>query len=142
MVDWQPGHWPQVGVGVFVIRDGKLLFGKRVGSHGYGVWSPPGGKLDRGETVEECAVRETLEETGLALKNPRKATVFTDDHWRDEGKHFVTVYIVGEAPAGDPKVTEPDKMVDWQWVSWDDLPEPLFLTIRHLVKQGYRPPGV
>ncbi len=141
MVDWQPGHWPQVGVGVFIVRDGKVLFGNRIGSHGHGTWSLPGGKLERGETVEECAARETLEETGLTIRNVKKTGVFTDDRFSDEGKHFVTVYTIGEAMEGDPRVMEPDKLVKWHWADWDDLPQPLFLPIQHLLEQGYRPPG-
>ena len=141
MIDWKPGHWPRVGVGVFVIRDGKILIGWRVGSHGPGYWSPPGGKVERGETVEACAVRETREEAGLTLERPRKASVFTDDHWEEEGKHFVTVYVIGDAPTGDPKVLEPDTLTDWQWASWDNLPRPLLPTIEKLLEQGYRPPG-
>lgn len=34
---------PRIGVGVLIFRDGKLLLGKRKGSHGAGHWSAPGG---------------------------------------------------------------------------------------------------
>ncbi len=37
---------PQVGVGVLILRDGKVLLGRRKGSHGAGCWSAPGGHLD------------------------------------------------------------------------------------------------
>ena len=53
------------GVGVLVVRDGKVLMGRRVSSHGRGTWAPPGGKAEPGETDEETARRELVEETGL-----------------------------------------------------------------------------
>ncbi|WP_134596929.1 NUDIX domain-containing protein, partial [Pseudomonas aeruginosa] len=39
---------PQVGVGVLILRDGKVLLGRRKGSHGAGCWSAPGGHLELG----------------------------------------------------------------------------------------------
>ncbi len=140
-MSWHDDHWPKVGVGVFVIRDGKILFGKRKGAHGTGTWAPPGGKLDPGETVEDCAVREVLEETGLNVANPRKALVYTDDHFKDQGKQFITVYVLADYVSGEAQIIEPDKAEQWEWFGWDDLPQPLFLTIEHLLEQGYRPPG-
>lgn len=57
--------FPRVGVGVVVIHGKKILLGKRKNSHGEGEWAFPGGHLEFGESVQECAKRELLEETGL-----------------------------------------------------------------------------
>ena len=46
---------PKVGVGVIVRREGRILLGKRKGSHGENTWAPPGGHLEFMESVEECA---------------------------------------------------------------------------------------
>lgn len=139
---YRDDHWPKAGVGVLIIREGKLLLGQRKGSHGSGTWAPPGGKIAEGETVEDCAVRETMEETGLAITNTHKAFVWTDDHHPDEGRQFVTVYILADYVSGEAQVREPDKAERWEWFGWDDLPKPLFLSIQHLIEQNYRPPGV
>ena len=57
---------PCVLVGIF--RDGRLLLLKRNREPFAGLWSLVGGKLHDGETMEECALREAREETGLAAR--------------------------------------------------------------------------
>ncbi|KAE8234562.1 hypothetical protein CF326_g398 [Tilletia indica] len=59
---------PRVGVAVFVLNThGHVLIGKRKGSHGDNTIALPGGHLDLHESFEECAIRETFEETGIEL---------------------------------------------------------------------------
>lgn len=50
---------PKVGIGVMIFKDGKVLLGKRKGSHGDGEYSFPGGHLNYMESFEDCAQRET-----------------------------------------------------------------------------------
>lgn len=51
-----------------VIRNGLILLGeKKKGEIGIGIFSGPGGKLDPGETPEECLIRETREELEVEL---------------------------------------------------------------------------
>jgi len=68
----------QVGVGVIIIRDDHILLGERTGAHGTGTWALPGGELEMGERIEDCARREVLEETGLELASIKKYG-FTND---------------------------------------------------------------
>ena len=56
---------PKVGIGVLIVKDGKILLGERIGAHGSGLFALPGGHLEFGETFEETARREVEEETGL-----------------------------------------------------------------------------
>ncbi len=56
---------PKVGVAAIIIRDGKVLVGRRVGAHGHGTWSFPGGHLEFGEEAEQGIAREVKEETGM-----------------------------------------------------------------------------
>ena len=129
---------PVVGVGVIILRDGRVLLGRRKGSHGAGSWALPGGHLEFGEAVEECARREALEETGLAIHRLRRGP-YSTDLFPEQGKHYVTLFVVAEAPDGEAEVKEPDKCDGWDWFPWDALPEPLFLPLASLYARGYRP---
>ena len=129
---------PKIGVGVIVINGDKILFGKRINSHGDGTWSFPGGHLEFGESVEGCARREVMEETGLEIANLRPAT-FTNDIFENEGKHYVTLFVIADYTTGTAQIMEPDKCSVWEWFTWDNLPEPLFLPIENLRKQKFTP---
>ena len=59
-----------VGVATAIVRDGRLLLGRRIASYGSGLWQTPGGKVDPGESLADAAVRETYEETGTARYGP------------------------------------------------------------------------
>jgi mutator protein MutT len=73
---------PRVEIAIAVVRDaaGRLLIGQRpAGAALAGLWEFPGGKLLAGETPEAAAVRECLEETGLAVRVvDRYATILHD----------------------------------------------------------------
>lgn len=131
----KPG--PQVGVGVIVIRDKKVLLGKRKGAHGEGSWCFPGGHLELNESPEDCARREVLEETGIAIRDLRRGP-FTNDIFADEKKHYVTLFVIADYDSGQVKVLEPTKCEAWGWFGWDEFPEPLFLPIQNL-RENYCP---
>jgi 8-oxo-dGTP diphosphatase len=59
-------------------------------------WALPGGFVDLGETVEEAAVREAAEETGLDVELVRQFHVYSDPS-RDDRGHTVSVVFVGRA---------------------------------------------
>jgi 8-oxo-dGTP diphosphatase len=127
---------PKIGVGVIVIKDSKVLLGKRKNVHGEGSWSFPGGHLEFNEEIEDCAIREVLEETGISIKNIRKIT-FTNNIFKKEAKHYVTLYVKAEYAVGSVKAMEPEKCEKWDWFEWNNLPKPLFLPIQNLLKQNF-----
>ncbi len=61
-----PAH-PLVGIGIVVLRPDAALLVRRTRPPAAGAWSLPGGGQKLGETVEACARRELLEETGLQV---------------------------------------------------------------------------
>lgn len=127
-----------VGIGVCIIKDGKVLWGKRKNSHGEATWCFPGGHIEFNETWEECAKRETLEETNIEIKNVRFAAA-TNDIFTTEGKHYVTIFMLADYAAGEVELMEPDKCEEWGWFDWDNPPVPQFQSEVNLYKQGFNP---
>lgn len=124
----------QVGVGVFIIRNNRVLLGERTGAHGGGTWALPGGQLEMGESIENCAQREVLEETGLELASIKKYG-FTNDIFEDERMHCVTLYVTALCPEGEAVNREPDYCKQWKWFEINDLPQPLFLPLNNLLNE-------
>lgn len=129
---------PRVGVAVLVMRGDQVLLGQRIGSHGAGTWALPGGHLEFGESIEACAAREVLEETGLQVHDIRHAA-YTNDHFETEGLHYVTLFVQARCDDGEPEVLEPGKCRGWAWHDWDALPQPLFAPLGSLQGNGFRP---
>jgi 8-oxo-dGTP diphosphatase len=129
---------PKVGVGVLVLNGDRVLLGRRRSGHGQRTWQPPGGHLEHGESVEDCARREVREEAGLHLRDLARGP-YTNDYFADEGRHYVSLFVIAAYDGGDPRPLEPDKIEGWSWFRWDDLPDPLFLPLEHLRRSGYSP---
>lgn len=110
--------------------------GCRRGSHGDGTWSVPGGHLEFGESLEACATREVYEETGVAIHRVRFGGITSDVFWED-GKHYITIWMLSRWAKNDPCVNEPETFTDLTWRSFDNLPEPLFLPWRQLIDSPF-----
>lgn len=117
---------PIASAAVLIVNNNKVLLGKRLSKHGHGKWAPPGGKLDYFETLEQCAIRETYEETGLTVKN-LKQIYTTDNIFKDENFHSISVFFITKDFEGEPKAMEPEKCEEWKWFDYNNLPEDLFL---------------
>jgi 8-oxo-dGTP diphosphatase len=82
----------RVGVGVFCFkRTGDFIIGKRKGSLGAGTYALPGGHLEFGETFEQCAAREVLEETGITISEGDIKYLTCVNGVFPEGFHYVTI---------------------------------------------------
>jgi len=127
---------PAVGVAVIVKKDGKILLGKRKGSHGEGDWAFPGGHLELNESIETCIERELSEEVGITVKNIQKYH-FTNDIFENEGKHYITLFMTADYDSGEVCLLEPEKCERWDWFDWNSLPQNLFLPIQNLKKENY-----
>jgi 8-oxo-dGTP diphosphatase len=123
---------PRVGIGIMIFRNGKILLGKRKGSHGAGEWAFPGGHLEYMESFEKCALREIAEECGIKIKNIRFE--FLGNIVKYSPKHYVHIQLIADWKSGEAKVLEPEKCEKWEWFSLNKLPSPLFEMTRLAVE--------
>jgi 8-oxo-dGTP diphosphatase len=130
---------PRVGIGIFVIKDGKFLLGKRKNAHGEGTWCLVGGHLEFGESWEKCSRREIAEEIGIEVNNIRFSGFVTNDFFEKEQKHYITIFMLCDYVSGDVKVLESEKSECWEWFTWDNLPKPLFIPVQNLKETSFNP---
>ena len=123
---------PVVGIGVMIIKDEKVLLGKRKGSHGEGEYCFPGGHLEYMESFVGCVVREVREEAGIEISNVRFLRLYNEKEYVP--KHYVNIAFVADWESGVAKVCEPDKLESWGWYDMDNLPVPLYATIPSLIE--------
>ena len=128
---------PFVGVGCIVTRaDGTLLL---VRNHGGG-WSPPGGHLDFGESLEDCAARETFEETGVRVRNVEFVAV-TNDLMEARGKHYVTIWMRGDADGNAAVISDPAEIAELGWFRAEALPKPCAVYFENFLAGRRLPPA-
>ena len=115
---------PLIGVGV-LIRDGdRYLLVRRAAEPDAGLWSIPGGLVELGERVEEAAVREALEETGLEVEIRDLLGVVDKIERDDAGRirfHFVIVDYLAEVKGGSLKASS--DALEARWVRAEELPK-------------------
>ncbi len=124
---------PKVAVNVFVVRDGKLLLGKRKNTVGAGDWGLPGGHLEFMEHLAEGAKRELKEETGLETNSLSFLNMVNDSRMEDR-THYVDINFITRDFKGEPRVTEPDKCYEWKWFEFNELPKNIFLGAKKSIR--------
>ena len=120
-----PGiDFPGVGVGLLILRDGKILLCRRLKAPEIGFWNIPGGKLDFMERAAEAARRETHEETGLVIGEVRFLGV-DERVFENDQHHWISLLYATEDFAGEARIMEPEKHSGLEWFALDALPDQL-----------------
>ncbi len=130
--------FPRVAVSVIVHKDGKILVGKRKGSHGAEEYGLPGGHLEYMETLEDCAKREVREETGIEIQHLRFFSVTNITRYAP--KHYVEICFIAEWKKGKVQTCEPHNCEGWAWIKADEIPKPQFAGLPIYLKM--LPPGL
>ena len=116
-----------IRVGAVVARGGALLLVRHQKPDRFPYWVLPGGRLEPGETIPECAEREVEEETGLAVRF--SGVLYVGEFLRD-GRHTVDVIARveddggGEARLGSDPEVEPGSeptLMELRWVGLGEL---------------------
>jgi 8-oxo-dGTP diphosphatase len=113
---------PRVAVGAVVLKDNRVLLVRRAKPPAQGLWAIPGGSVELGETLQQAAEREILEETGITIQ--AKKPVYTFDLIeKDENNrirfHYVIVDLMADYISGKPlPVDDADEV---RWVSSEEL---------------------
>jgi 8-oxo-dGTP pyrophosphatase MutT (NUDIX family) len=103
------------GVCVGLVRDGKMLLVRTLRYPD--VWQPIGGRVEDGETPEDAAWREVLEETGWLLSTGDLR--FADSQPMDAHEGTLTFYVAA-APESDPVIAA-GEIVEFGWFGSSDL---------------------
>ena len=116
---WVLWEDPKVAVAVLVSRDGRVLLGRRGGGAGRGRWSFPAGFVDRGERLEDAALREVREETGLEVELGPLFALRSET-----GDPVILAVYPARVRGGMP--TAGDELTELRWFSREELPEMAF----------------
>jgi 8-oxo-dGTP diphosphatase len=111
-------EWPRIGVGAIAVRDECLLMVRRAKQPALGLWSLPGGHLERGEYLSDAVRREVREETGIEVDVRALAGIFEVPG----ATHYVILDYVVDL-VGDATPRSGDDVSDARWVGFDDVLE-------------------
>ena len=130
---------PVVAVGAIVFDDNRVLLVRRGQPPSQDLWAIPGGRVQLGETLQEAAEREILEETGIRIK--AREPVYTFDYIERDGAscprfHYVIVDLIADCVGGELRAG--DDAADVRWVSEAELDD-LKVSSKtvHLLKKQY-----
>jgi 8-oxo-dGTP diphosphatase len=107
---------PKAVAGV-VLRDseGRYLLVQERQARAYGLWNLPAGHVDAGETVQEAALREAYEETGLVVELLDNEPLFI------EANNEYAFYAFRGGVTGGDLTFPPEEILDACWLSMDEI---------------------
>jgi mutator protein MutT len=127
---------PKVATGCIAEIDGGIVLVRRSIEPGYGKWVFPGGYVDRGERVEQAAVREMREESGVEVSVVSLLGVYSYEY-----RPIVVIVYVGHVSGG--KLTAADESLEAMTFAPDNLPwnelafPSTFEALRDYIQQRY-----
>lgn len=115
---------PRVAVGAVVFKNNRVLLVRRGQPPSEDLWAIPGGSVEIGETLQEAAEREILEETGITIRAGEPVYTFDAIERDDTGKirfHYVIIDLGADYISGDPKAG--DDALEARWVTEQEVNE-------------------
>jgi 8-oxo-dGTP diphosphatase len=115
---------PEIEISTIVVKEGRVLLGKRKNAQGGYDWGVPRGRLNQDEPIEERALKQLATETGL------KALTLHQGPWtHDHEEKTLCLFIFIDLFENEASMTD-----DFQWFDWNDLPYPLPSSLLKLIQ--------
>jgi len=133
------GHRPLILVGATILvidNKNQLLMQKRADN---GTWGVPGGSMNPGETLEETARRETLEETGIRLDKIKFINIFSGPELFYKYPNGDQIYIVTAVYLAkeftQTKQGHDEEVLEIRFYPLDNLPENISPSIQIILNE-------
>jgi ADP-ribose pyrophosphatase len=113
---------PTLAVGAVVFHQDRVLLVKRNKSPAKGCWAIPGGSVRLGETLQEAAQREILEETGIVIRAKEPVLTFDVIDKDQDGRiryHYLIVDLAADYISGE--IRPGDDAADARWIGEEEL---------------------
>ncbi|WP_031189847.1 MULTISPECIES: NUDIX hydrolase [Streptomyces] len=101
-----------------IVRDARVLLIRRRVPEGDLVWQFPAGAIEAGETAEQAAVRETLEETGLTVE----AVKLIGERVHPKTGRSMS-YTACSVVSGEAHIADADELAEVAWVAHSEIGE-------------------
>ena len=110
---------PKPGISAaIIVQEGRVLMVRRRVKEGELMWQFPAGAIEDGESPEEAAVRETLEETGLTVEEVK----FLGERVHPKSGRLMS-YTACEVLSGIAHVADLEELSAVAWVAHGEIPE-------------------
>ncbi|MBA2465390.1 MAG: NUDIX domain-containing protein [Nocardioidaceae bacterium] len=105
-----------------IVKDDRVLLGRRAKAPFAGEWEVPGGFVERGEHPSDAAVREVFEELGIEVTLTGLVGIYVEPSARGENLQ-VTVYEA--TTTAEVATPDPAEVTEWAWFARAELPADL-----------------
>lgn len=112
----------KVSTSCYIKKDSKMLMLHRIKKENdvhWNKWVGLGGKLEKGESPEDCIIREVYEESGLKIQNPSLKGILTFPSFKDGEDWIVFLYTASEFTG--ELIDSPEGVL--KWVGEDRIPD-------------------
>jgi ADP-ribose pyrophosphatase YjhB (NUDIX family) len=123
---------PDMGVTVVVMHNTQVLLTKRAD---FAVWCLPGGAVDHNETLEQAALREVQEETGLRITLIGLIGICSRPFWTSQGTHSV---VFAAQPHSHRFIPQPNEVTAIDYFPHDQLPAPILWEHPTYIQAAFR----
>ena len=107
---------PRIAVGAIVFKNKEVLLVQRAQPPSENIWAIPGGSVELGESLQDAAEREILEETGVKIRAGEPVYTFDYIEHDDDGRvrfHYVIVDLSAEFISGEPRAGDDASEACW-----------------------------